>query len=94
MSKVRKSGLTFAPEAGTQRMRDVINKGVTEEDLLRSARLAFEGGWNNIKLYFMIGLPTETDEDVLGIAELAKKVLLLYQDCLLYTSRDGRRRYH
>lgn len=80
VSKVRKSGLTFAPEAGTQRMRDVINKGVTEEDLLRSARLAFEGGWNNIKLYFMIGLPTETDEDVLGIASLAKKVLQVYQE--------------
>ena len=89
MSKVRKSGLTFAPEAGTQRMRDVINKGVTEEDLLRSARLAFEGGWNNIKLYFMIGLPTETDEDVLGIAELAKKVLLLYQE--VHAGRKARR---
>ncbi len=72
---VRKSGLTFAPEAGTQRMRDVINKNVTEEDLLESCKIAFAGGWNGVKLYFMLGLPTETDEDVVGIAELAKKVL-------------------
>jgi len=71
---VRKSGLTFAPEAGTQRMRDVINKGVTEEDLMRAAEAAFRSGWRHIKLYFMIGLPTETDEDVLAIAELAEKV--------------------
>ena len=71
---VRKSGLTFAPEAGTQRMRDVINKGVTEEDLVRAAEAAFRSGWRHIKLYFMIGLPTETDEDVLAIAELAEKV--------------------
>ena len=71
---VRKSGITFAPEAGTQRLRDVINKGVSEEDLLSSAKIAFEGGWNNIKLYFMIGLPTETDEDIKGIADLARKV--------------------
>ncbi len=78
VSRVRKSGLTFAPEAGTQRMRDIINKGVTEEDLLRSARLAFEGGWSTIKLYFMLGLPYETDEDILGIARLAEKVLQLY----------------
>ena len=74
IQKVRKTGLTFAPEAGTQRLRDVINKGVTEEDLLRSVRDAFEAGWHGVKLYFMIGLPTETDEDVLGIAELARKV--------------------
>ena len=72
--KVRKTGLTFAPEAGTQRLRDVINKGVNEEDLLRAVRDAFEAGWHGVKLYFMIGLPTETDEDVLGIAELARKV--------------------
>ncbi|MBQ8540745.1 MAG: TIGR03960 family B12-binding radical SAM protein [Clostridia bacterium] len=78
VQKVRKSGLTFAPEAGTQRMRDVINKNVTEEDLLRSARLAFEGGWTTIKLYFMIGLPYETDEDILGIADLAHKVVEEY----------------
>ena len=74
IQKVRKTGLTFAPEAGTQRLRDVINKGVSEEDLLRSVRDAFEAGWHGVKLYFMIGLPTETDEDVLGIAELARKV--------------------
>ncbi len=78
VQKMRKSGLTFAPEAGTQRMRDVINKGVNEEDLLNSAQLAFEGGWNNIKLYFMIGLPTETMEDVEGIADLAYKVVDVY----------------
>ncbi len=75
VQRVRKSGLTFAPEAGTQRMRDVINKNVTEEDLLESCKVAFSGGWNGVKLYFMLGLPTETDEDVIGIADLAKKVL-------------------
>ncbi len=77
MSKVQdvnKSSLTFAPEAGTQRMRDVINKGLTEEDILTGAGRAFEGGWNKVKLYFMLGLPTEGEEDVRGIAELAEKV--------------------
>ncbi len=74
MQTVRKGGLTFAPEAGTQRMRDVINKNVTEEDLLRAVTDAFTAGWCGVKLYFMIGLPTETDEDILGIAELARKV--------------------
>ncbi len=74
IQRVRKSGLTFAPEAGTQRLRDVINKGVGEEDLLRAVRDAFESGWHSVKLYFMIGLPTETDEDILGIADLARKV--------------------
>ena len=78
MQSVRKAGLTFAPEAGTQRLRDVINKGVQEEDLLRSARDAFEAGWNSVKLYFMIGLPTETEEDLLGIADLARKVSALF----------------
>ncbi|MDO4542951.1 MAG: TIGR03960 family B12-binding radical SAM protein [Clostridia bacterium] len=78
MQQVRKAGLTFAPEAGTQRLRDVINKNVTEEDLLRAVGDAFEAGWTGVKLYFMIGLPTETDEDVLGIAELAKKVSGVY----------------
>ncbi len=78
VQSVRKSSLTFAPEAGTQRMRDVINKNVTEEDLLRSAAIAFGGGWTSIKLYFMIGLPTETDEDVAGIAQLAEKVVNCY----------------
>lgn len=74
MQSVRKAGLTLAPEAGTQRLRDVINKGVTEEDLLRSVTDAFRSGWTGVKLYFMIGLPTETDEDILGIADLARKV--------------------
>ncbi|MBE7039330.1 MAG: TIGR03960 family B12-binding radical SAM protein [Ruminococcaceae bacterium] len=80
VQKVRKSGLTFAPEAGTQRMRDVINKGVTEEDLMRSCDLAFRGGYGGCKLYFMIGLPTETTEDIYGIADLAKKVVSVYFD--------------
>jgi radical SAM family uncharacterized protein len=74
VQKVRKTGLTFAPEAGTQRLRDVINKNINEEDLFNAARSAFENGWSRIKLYFMIGLPTETMEDIAGIAELAKKV--------------------
>ena len=77
---VRKSGLTFAPEAGTQRLRDAINKNVTEEDLLRSCRTAFSGGWSSVKLYFMLGLPTETDEDVLGIADLAEKVYRTWKE--------------
>ena len=76
--QVRKTSLTFAPEAGTQRMRDVINKGVTEEDLLGKVRDAFEGGWSSIKLYFMSGLPTETMEDLDGIADLARKVIAEY----------------
>ncbi len=75
VQKVRRSGLTFAPEAGSQRLRDVINKNVREEELLESCRVAFEGGWNSLKLYFMLGLPTETDEDVLAIGELVNKVL-------------------
>lgn len=78
IQKVRKTGLTFAPEAGTQRMRDVINKGVTEEDLLRATRSAFESGWSTIKLYFVIGLPYETVDDVIGIGELAEKVVNEY----------------
>ena len=77
---VRKSGLTFAPEAGTQRLRDAINKNVTEEDLLRSCRTAFSGGWSSVKLYFLLGLPTETDEDVLGIADLAEKVYKTWKE--------------
>lgn len=80
MQQVRKSGLTFAPEAGTQRMRDVINKGVTEENLLQAVSAAFEKGWKSVKLYFMLGLPTETDEDIIGIARLAKKVVDRYQE--------------
>ena len=81
MSKVqdvRKSSLTFAPEAGTQRMRDVINKGLSEEDILRGSEEAFKGGWNKVKLYFMMGLPTETDEDIKGIAHLSEKVAMNY----------------
>lgn len=75
IAKQRTTGLTIAPEAGTQRMRDVINKNVTEEDVLRSCRTAFKHGWKAVKLYFMIGLPTETDEDIVGIAELGKKIV-------------------
>ena len=75
LQKVRKSGLTFAVEGGSQRLRDAINKNVTEEDLLNTCRIAFEGGWNSVKLYYMLGLPTETDDDVRGIAEMANQVL-------------------
>lgn len=78
IQKVRKTGLTFAPEAGTQRLRDVINKGITEEDLVNAAENAFHSGWSSVKLYFMIGLPTETDEDLLGIKDLAFKVVDAY----------------
>ncbi|MBF8984307.1 TIGR03960 family B12-binding radical SAM protein [Lutibacter sp. B2] len=78
IQKVRKTGLTFAPEAGTQRLRDVINKGITEEDLIGVVKNAFELGWTTIKLYFMIGLPTETYEDLDGIADLAGKVIDAY----------------
>ena len=75
IQKVRKSGLTFAPEAGSQRLRDVINKNLTEEEILNSVKVAKDGGYDSIKLYFMLGLPTETDEDVLAISELARKIL-------------------
>lgn len=78
VQKVRKTGITFAPEAGTQRLRDVINKNINEEDIIKSTDLLFRGGWTNVKLYFMIGLPTETMEDVCGIADLAQKVLDVY----------------
>ncbi|NLL17915.1 MAG: TIGR03960 family B12-binding radical SAM protein [Clostridia bacterium] len=77
LQRGRKSGLTFAPEAGTQRLRDVINKGVREKDLLEAVTGAFEAGWTGIKLYFMLGLPTETDEDLAGIADLAHRVLAI-----------------
>ena len=80
LQTIRKSGLTFAPEAGTQRLRDVINKNLTEEEILGTCSQAFEGGWNNVKLYFMLGLPTETDEDVLGIAELVYKVIQAWKE--------------
>ena len=78
ITKVRKSGLTFAPEAGTQRMRDVINKNVTEEEIMNTCKTAFEGGYTSVKLYFMIGLPGETDDDVRGIVETAQRVVDLY----------------
>jgi radical SAM family uncharacterized protein len=87
VQKVRKSGLTFAPEAGSQRLRDAINKNVTEEELLETCRVAFEGGWNSVKLYFMLGLPTETDEDVLAIAALTEKVLWTWKQ---YASNKAR----
>ena len=77
---VRKSGLTFAPEAGTQRLRDVINKNVTEQNLLDACGAAFAKGWKSVKLYFMMGLPTETDDDLRGIADLAQKVVNLYRE--------------
>lgn len=80
IQQVRKSGLTFAPEAGTQRLRDVINKGVSEEDLKNATRKAFEMGWNSVKLYFMIGLPTETYDDLDGISNLAYDVIDTYRD--------------
>ena len=78
VQKVRKTGITFAPEAGTQRLRDVINKNINEEDIINSTNMLFRGGWTNVKLYFMIGLPTETMDDVCGIADLAQKVLEVY----------------
>lgn len=83
MSKVqdvRKSSLTFAPEAGSQRLRDVINKGLTEEVILKGSELAFKGGWTRVKLYFMLGLPTETEEDIRGIAELSNKIAATFFD--------------
>ncbi len=83
MSKVqdiRKSSLTFAPEAGSQRLRDVINKGLSEEVILQGATMAFESGWSRVKLYFMLGLPTETEEDIRGIAELCNKIAAVYFD--------------
>ncbi|MCI8357791.1 MAG: TIGR03960 family B12-binding radical SAM protein [Lachnospiraceae bacterium] len=83
MSKVqdvKKSSLTFAPEAGSQRLRDVINKGLTREDILHGAALAFEGGWTRVKLYFMLGLPTETEEDILGIGELSNEIAAVFFD--------------
>lgn len=78
IAKVRKSGLTFAPEAGTQRLRDVINKNITEDEIMRTCRTAFAGGYTSVKLYFMLGLPTETDEDVEGIAALANRIVDLF----------------
>ncbi len=90
LQTVRKSGLTFAPEAGTQRLRDVINKNLTEDEILTTCRNAFSGGWNNVKLYFMLGLPTETDEDVLGIAELIYKVIQTWKEYAVNKKRGLR----
>ncbi len=87
VSKVRKSGLTFAPEAGTQRLRDVINKGITNEDLVSSVKLAVSGGWNQVKLYFMLGLPTETMEDVEGISKLS---ISLIESCRDISKEHGK----
>lgn len=93
MSKVqdvKKSSITFAPEAGTQRMRNVINKGLTEEDILKGSKEAFEGGWNKVKLYFMLGQPTETNEDVDGIMDLCEKIAELYYDTVPKEKRQGK----
>ena len=93
MSKVqdvKKSSLTFAPEAGSQRMRDVINKGLTKEVILQGAKEAFEGGWNKVKLYFMLGLPTEKEEDIRAIAELANDIAALYYDTIPKEKRNGK----
>ncbi len=90
LQRGRKAGLTFAPEAGTQRLRDAINKNVTEEDLHQSLRTAFSGGWNAVKLYFMLGLPTETDEDVLAIAEMTNHVLHTWRESAANKNRGVR----
>ena len=93
MSKVqdiKKSSLTFAPEAGSQRLRDVINKGLTEEVILNGSRLAFKGGWNKVKLYFMLGLPTETEEDMKAIPQLANEIAALYYDTVPKEKRNGK----
>ena len=90
LQRVRKSGLTFAVEGGSQRLRDAINKNVTEEDLLNTCRIAFEGGWNSVKLYYMLGLPTETDEDIVGIAEMADRVLHCWRQYAKNKSRGVR----
>ena len=93
MSKVqdvKKSSLTFAPEAGSQRLRNVINKGLTEENILNGSAEAFKGGWNRVKLYFMLGLPTETVEDLQGIAELSEKVAEVYYDTVPKEQRHGK----
>ena len=90
LAKGRKTGLTFAPEAGTQRLRDVINKNLTQEELLASCRTAFAGGYNAVKLYFMLGLPTETDEDVLGIADLAARVMHAWRESAANKQRGVR----
>ena len=93
MSKVqdvKKSSITFAPEAGTQRMRNVINKGLTEEDILNGCEQAFKGGWNKVKLYFMLGQPTETNDDVDGIMDLCEKIAELYYETVPKEKRNGK----
>ena len=80
INEIRKSTVTFAPEAGTQRLRDAINKNVTEEEVLRTAAKSFKGGWTAVKLYFMLGLPTETEEDMKAIAHLADKIARRYYE--------------
>ena len=87
---VKKSSLTFAPEAGSQRLRNVINKGLTEEVILQGAKLAFEGGWTRVKLYFMLGIPFETEEDIQGIAELCNKIAAEFYDTVPKEKRNGR----
>lgn len=87
---VKKSSLTFAPEAGSQRLRNVINKGLTEKVILNGARLAFEGGWSRVKLYFMLGLPLESEEDIRGIAELCNKIAAVYYETVPKEKRTGR----
>ena len=87
---IKKSSLTFAPEAGTQRLRNVINKGLTVDDIMNGSRQAFEGGWNKVKFYFMLGLPTETEEDMRGIPELANDVAALYYDTVPKENRKGK----
>ncbi|MGN0365129.1 MAG: TIGR03960 family B12-binding radical SAM protein [Suilimivivens sp.] len=87
---VKKSSLTFAPEAGSQRLRNVINKGLTEEVILEGARLAFEGGWTRVKLYFMLGLPTETEQDIREIAELCNKIAAVFYETVPKEKRTGR----
>lgn len=87
---VKKSSLTFAPEAGSQRLRNVINKGLTEEVILNGAKLAFEGGWTRVKLYFMLGLPFETEEDIKGIADLCNKIAAVFYETVPKEKRNGR----
>lgn len=87
---IKKSSLTFAPEAGTQRLRNVINKGLTVENIMDGSRQAFEGGWNKVKFYFMLGLPTETEEDMRGIPELVDQVAMLYYDTVPKEKRNGK----